>query len=111
MFPGMDAFTKQAEGFTKEWERSAQAWWDQALRSRETLEAMGAALGGMCAARERSDRALEQAWAAWRLPSASDVERVYERLGEVQEQLGEVAGRLAALEERLDAGAGARRDA
>ncbi|MBI4577249.1 MAG: hypothetical protein HY722_13405 [Planctomycetes bacterium] len=73
------------------WEEAVSRWWDAALREPSAMAAMGQVLGAACALKERGDRALEQAWAAWRLPSAADVERVHERLESLE-------GRLARLE-------------
>ncbi len=73
--------------FTKEWEKAATQWWDATLQSPATLESLGAALNAACEAKERSDRALEQVWGQWRLASATDVERIHERLGEIDDRL------------------------
>jgi hypothetical protein len=82
------------EEFGKAWERVGTRWWDDALRHPQILESNGSKLNAMSGFKERWDRALEQMWSGWRLPSALDVERVYERLGEVEE-------RVARLEETL----------
>jgi hypothetical protein len=86
------------ERFTKDWEQSSAGWWEQTLRDPKTLEQMSSWLNGACEAKERSDRALEDHWAQWRLPSSADLERVYERLGQVQESLGRLEERLSTLE-------------
>lgn len=88
---------KTVEGFTKDWEQQAAKWWDGTLRDQGTLEQMRAALLAVCAAKERSDHQLEQLWGLWRLPSAADVERLYERQGELEDRLS----RIEALLERL----------
>lgn len=88
---------KSFEGFTKDWEQQAAKWWDATLRDQGTLEQMRAALLAVCAAKERSDQQLEQLWGAWRLPSATDVERLHERVGELDDRLA----RIEALLERL----------
>lgn len=75
---------------TQEWEKAATAWWDATLRDPKTLGSLGEALNGMCEAKERSDRMVERVWAHWRLPTASDVERIHERLTDLERQLGRV---------------------
>ncbi len=88
-------FEKASAEFTKSWEEAAGRWWDQTLRAPETLERMRGMLGDVCAAKERSDRALEDTWTAWRLPSAADVERLHERLGDLEDSLGRIESLLA----------------
>ena len=82
-------------GFTKSCEDAASGWWDQHLRRPTTLERLGKQLNRMSALKARWDRTLEQSWATWRLPSALDVERLHERLGELEEQLVRVEDLLA----------------
>ncbi len=77
------------------WEDAAARWWDEALRAPTTLEAMGGWLRGTSELKARWDRGLEQVWSGWRLPSALDVERVHERLGELEQQLVRLEERLA----------------
>ncbi|MGE0710311.1 MAG: hypothetical protein AB7N76_13640 [Planctomycetota bacterium] len=86
--------------FVKATERAAAKWWDATLRAPRTLESLGSALTGLSGAKERLDRALEQTWSVWRLPTALDVERLHERLGELEEQLAEVSAQLAEARER-----------
>jgi hypothetical protein len=87
------------QSFTKGCERTAGKWWDGALRQPRTLESMGGWLNGVCTVKERSDQALEEHWARWRLPSATDVERLHERIGDLEQQLARVEDLLeAALE-------------
>jgi hypothetical protein len=97
----METWKQAAEAFTKEWEKAASTWWDGTLRQESTLEGMRQALLGVCAAKERSDQALEQLWASYRLPSATDLERVHERVGEVEERVDEVFAQVAGLGARL----------
>jgi len=81
---------RQATDFQKQWEEAAGRWWDDHLRDPKTLDAMGQLLGGLSTLKERGDRALEDHWGRWRLPSAADVERLYERMGEVEESLARI---------------------
>ncbi len=97
------SWTKAAEAWQKEWEQQATRWWDATLREQGTLDLMRRSLEGVCAAKERSDEALEQLWAAYRLPSATDVERLNERLGDIEDRLDRLQGALEALVERLPA--------
>jgi hypothetical protein len=90
-----ESWKKAAEQASKGWEEQAGRWWDETLRDPKTLEGMGQFLSALCTAKERSDRALEEHWARLRLPSATDLERVYERLGEVQAQLDRIEAALA----------------
>lgn len=92
---------QMSDEMQKAWEGAAARWWDQTLRAPETLEQLGKSLGAACAAKERSDQALEQLWSQWRLPSATDLERLHERVADVDERLG----RIEALLERLLAAA------
>lgn len=85
------------EEMQKAWETSAAKWWDQTLRAPETLDALGKSLGAACAAKERSDQALEQLWSNWRLPSSTDLERLHERVADLDERFG----RIESLLERL----------
>ena len=78
-----DKWQRATEELTKSWEEAASGWWDRTLRSPHTLEAMGGMLPAMCSAKERWDQALDEAWSRWRLPSASDVDRIHERIGEI----------------------------
>lgn len=96
-------WTKAAEAWQKEWEQQATRWWDTTLREQGTLDFMRQTLEGVCAAKERSDHALEQLWALYRLPSASDTERLNERLGELEERLDRIQEVLEALADRLPA--------
>lgn len=77
-------------------ERVATRAWDGILRHPTTLEALGSNLRGASAVKRRFDRGLEQTWAGWRLPSALDVERVHERLGELEEHVLRLERHLAA---------------
>lgn len=90
-----EGWKQAAEQATKGWEEQAGRWWDETLRDPRTLEGMGKFLSAMCTAKERSDRALEEHWARLRLPSSTDLQRVYERLGEVQAQLDRIEEQLA----------------
>lgn len=76
-------------------EQAAARWWDRTLRSPKTLGRLGTVLNDACAARERGDRALEDVWNAWRVPSAADAERIHERLGELGAQLDRVESLLS----------------
>jgi len=71
-------------------EEKAASWWDQTLRAPRTLTGLGKTLTGVSTVKERWDRNLEQAWGAWRLPSALDVERLHERIGELEDHLCEL---------------------
>lgn len=97
------SWTKAAEAWQKDWEQQATRWWDATLREQGTLEAMRKTLEGVCAAKERSDQALEQTWALYRLPSATDIERLNERLGDLEQGLERLQGLVEALAERLPA--------
>ncbi|MEZ6188182.1 MAG: hypothetical protein R3F62_24630 [Planctomycetota bacterium] len=90
-------FTESAE----RWERWASDWWSDHLRKPETLTGMGDMLGAMCTIKERWNKGLEQTWAHWRLPSALDFERLYERIGDLEEQ-------IARLEDQLEETAAAK---
>lgn len=57
---------------------------------------MGWTLRGVSAWKAGWDRWLELTWSSARLPSALDVERVYERLGELEDQLARVSDKLDA---------------
>lgn len=103
----MEAWKQATEAFTKEWEQQAARWWDTTLRDQGTLEQMRSMLLGVCAAKERSDQALEQVWAAYRLPSATDLERLNERLGDIEDRLGRFEDAIETLLERLPAPAAA----
>lgn len=92
-----EAFTKANEAISKEWEQHAARWWDATLRDASTLESMKNALGALCAAKERSDQALEHHWATWRLPSSTDVERLAERLADLDERMARIEEHLLAL--------------
>lgn len=96
-------WTKAAEAWQKEWEQQATRWWDATLREQGTLDLMRKTLDGVCAAKERSDQALEQLWATYRLPSATDVERLSERLGDIEDRLDRLQDVIETLVERLPA--------
>lgn len=68
-------------------EEAAARWWDKTLRHPKTLSGLGLWLDGVSAWKAGWDRALERTWSAWRLPSAYDVERLHERLKELEERL------------------------
>lgn len=89
--------TETASEFFKTWEQSAAKWWDETLRAPQTLSGLGSALSGISSAKERWDRGLEQAWSTWRLPSAMDVERLHERIGELEDQLFALSAQLEGL--------------
>lgn len=99
----MEAWKQATEAFTKEWEQQAARWWDTTLRDQGTLEQMRSMLDNICAAKERSDQTLEQVWAAYRLPSATDIERLNERLGDIEDRLGRFEDAIETLLERLPA--------
>ncbi|MCA8920238.1 MAG: hypothetical protein KDD82_00435 [Planctomycetes bacterium] len=75
-------------------EQWAADWWSEHLRKPETLSGMGDMLGAMCTLKERWNKGLEQTWAHWRLPSALDMERLYERLGELEEHIARLEDQL-----------------
>lgn len=79
----------------KQWERQAASFWDKTLRHPRTLQNLGTVLTGVSTVKERTDRALEKWWEAWRLPSATDIERLYERMAELDEKLSRIDDRLA----------------
>ncbi|RMG08575.1 MAG: hypothetical protein D6731_21655 [Planctomycetota bacterium] len=85
--------------FGKTCEAFASRWWDGALRDPGLLRGVGRLLDASSAAKERSDRALEDHWNRWRLPSAADLERVLERLGDVEQRLSRLEARLGASED------------
>lgn len=91
-----ESWKKSAEEATKAWEQAASRWWDETIRDPRTMEGMGAVLNALCAAKERSDRSLDEHWAGWRLASATDVQRIHERLGELQVQLDRIESLLGA---------------
>jgi hypothetical protein len=59
-------------------------FWDRALRNRFVLGGMGRSLNGISGARAWWNRSLEDAYAGWRLPSALDVERMHDRIGDLE---------------------------
>ncbi len=59
-------------------------FWDRALRKPFVLGGVGRYLNGVSGAKARWNRSLEDAWAGWRLPSSLDVERMHERIGELE---------------------------
>lgn len=91
-----ESWKKSAEEASKVWEQAASRWWDETVRDPKTLEGMGTFLDALCAAKERTDRSLDEHWSRWRLASATDVQRIHERLGEVQAQLDRIESLLAA---------------
>jgi len=90
-----DRFSKLFTSGAERWEQWAADWWSDHLRKPETLKGMGDWLGALCTIKERWNTGLEQTWAQWRLPSALDMERLFERIGELEEQ-------IARLEDQLD---------
>lgn len=88
--------TEAWTGFTKKWEALLGERWQAALRDKALLEKLGGSLSALSFFKERRDRALERFWEECRLPSAADVERVYERLGELQERIDELEEAIAA---------------
>jgi hypothetical protein len=72
----------------------ATRWWDDTLREEKTLGRLHAFLSDLSWAKERSDRALEDVWSAWRVPSAGDLERLNQRLSDLQRQLDRIEGLL-----------------
>ena len=89
-----------AERAIDAWERVATRAWDGALRHPATLQALGANLRGVSAVKRGFDRGLERTWAGWRLPSALDVERVHERIGELEEHVLRLERLLADARDR-----------
>jgi hypothetical protein len=59
-------------------------FWDRALRKPFVLGGMGRSLNGISGVKARWNRSLEDAWAGWRLPSALDVERMHDRIGDLE---------------------------
>ena len=93
------------ESIRNRMEDRATQWWDKTLRDPKTLTGMGWTLRGMSAWKAGWDRWLELTWSSARLPSALDVERVYERLGELEDQLARLDGKIQqpVSADRLDA--------
>lgn len=81
-------------------EEKAASWWDRTLRAPKTLTGLGKTLAGVSTVKERWDRNLEQTWGAWRLPSALDVERLHERIGELEDHLCELNVQLESFNAR-----------
>lgn len=92
-----EAFGKAQEAFAKEWEQSAARFWDATLKDAKTLESLKQALTAVAAAKERSDQALEQHWSHWRLPTATDVERLAERIGDLDERMARIEELLLSM--------------
>ncbi len=93
----MTSWKQATDTFTKEWERQAARWWDETLRKPETLQGMGQMLDALCAAKEKSDEAAEQALAALRLPSITDVLRLQERVLDLDARMARIEGLLERL--------------
>lgn len=91
-----EKLSKLANKLIDSCERVATRAWDGVLRHPTTLDALGSNLRGVSEVKRRVDRGLELTWAGWRLPSALDVERVHERIGELEEQLIRLERHLAA---------------
>lgn len=88
----MEKGTEQVKSFTDAWEKAATCWWDTMLHDAATLQGMGQAISALSALKERQNRAMEDLWSLVRLPTAADIERLHERLGDIER-------RLAALEQ------------
>jgi hypothetical protein len=72
----------------------ATRWWDSSLRSEKTLDRLHRMLDDMSSVKERSEQALDDVYAAWRVPSSGDLERVGERVTAMQRQLDRIEGLL-----------------
>lgn len=95
--------------FVKFWQDAMQPWlkmqqnWEKTFndayaeyQSRpENLSRVGQFLSTASQLKARHDRMLERALEFWRIPSAADVERLYERMAEANE-------RLALIEDKID---------
>lgn len=85
------------------WEKAASAWLDVWLKSPAFLKAMGQTLEAQLGLKAQSNRLVDGLLAAWRVPSARDVEALGERIAAIEERLSiiederaEVAGAVAA---------------
>lgn len=92
-----EAFTKMNESMSKEWEQHAARFWDTTLKDASTLDSLKNALTALAAAKEKSDQALEEHWARWRLPSSTDIERLAERISDLDERMARIEEHLVAL--------------
>lgn len=92
-----ESFFKAQETMSKEWEQHAARFWDTTLKDASTLDSLKNALTALAAAKEKSDQALEEHWARWRLPSSTDIERLAERISDLDERMARIEEHLVAL--------------
>ncbi len=81
------------------WEKAAGAWLDVWLKSPAFLKAMGQTLEAQLGLKAQSNRFVDGVLAAWRVPSARDVEALGERIAALEE-------RLSRMEDERAEGAG-----
>ena len=63
----------------------------------KVIAANGVVLRGLARWKRGVDRGFEQSWESVRLPSALDIDRVYERLGDLEGQLARLERQLGVL--------------
>ena len=94
-----DSITAPWMALTKDYENAASAFHESLQSSPSQLNFVGRTLKTMSSTKERFDQSMEKIWASFRLVSATDVERVYERLGAIQDRLETLAECLGVDEE------------
>ena len=94
MFKTLDSFTLPWKKLTKDYEKASSAFLQSLQNSPSQLNLVGQSLKTLSTVKARIDQNLEKFWESFRMVSAADIERVYERLGDIQDRLDELSETL-----------------
>lgn len=80
----------------KDYEKASGAFFETLQNSPSQLNLVGKSLKTMSRTKAHLDSNMEKFWESFRMVSAGDIERVYERLGEIQDRLDQLSETLEA---------------
>lgn len=80
----------------KDYEKASGAFFETLQNSPSQLNLVGKSLKTVSKTKARIDSNMEKFWESFRMVSAGDIERVYERLGEIQDRLDQLSESLEA---------------
>lgn len=98
MFKTMEKLSAPWQKLAKDYEKASGAFFESLQNSPSQLNLVGKSLKTMSKTKARLDNNMEKFWESFRMVSAADIERVYERLGEIQDRLEELGERIEAGE-------------
>lgn len=90
-----EEMNKKSMEAVKDYEQAANAFFQNLSEAPSQLNLVGQTLKTASTVKEQSDRAMEKVLEAMRVPSSADIERLYERLGDIDARLDDMEVRAS----------------